>query len=177
MYFATSIQASIPSQVKILDLGCGNGCSLWPLLGRGFDCYGIDISDSAIKNTKAFLKQVATRETNLAVADMKSLPFDNDFFDIVLDICSMQHNPYSDLPAIVKEIARVMKPKGNLFTVYRSRDSWIEPNSESLYPLSRDELVSLITPYFHPARYETETFTAANNQVQIIHHDLLVEKI
>ena len=50
-------------------------------------------------------------------ACMTELPFDADYFDAVVDVVSSAHNTHSEVEKIFKEIHRVLKPSGKLFSV------------------------------------------------------------
>ncbi len=96
---------------KILDLGCGNGRnSIW-LTKKGFETYGVDISESAIKYAKENVKGA-----KFFVAYAQNLPFKNNFFDFVIDAGTIHVNPPSERKTIIKEIFRVLKPQGWFFT-------------------------------------------------------------
>ena len=84
------------------------------LLEDGFDVYGIDYSNSAISKTLEILKKdgLTPNEENFICQDFSTLPFQDNFFDAVIDRQSLDQNPSSMLQNLVNEIHRVIKPRG-----------------------------------------------------------------
>jgi len=90
---------------KILDIGCGKGYLLYDFLKviPDADVYGIDISEYAIDNCKPEIKD------KLIVCNSNELPFEDDFFDLVISI-NVFHNLYNfDLAKSISEMERVGK--------------------------------------------------------------------
>ena len=91
-------------KVKILDAGCGKGLFLKEAQKRGLEIYGIDISNVAIKVAKKIVKG------NFLVGNTEKLPYQDNSFDYVTCLGSLEHFTHSDIGA--KEIARVLKKDG-----------------------------------------------------------------
>ena len=70
-----------PGPARVLDLGCGYGKSATALEPRGLEVHGIDVSPAAIERCRRLVRH--PERFHSASADR--LPFDEDFFDIVLD--------------------------------------------------------------------------------------------
>ena len=69
---------------KVLDLGCGSG-ELTLELSQFFEkIVGIDHFDDYIKTAKKLKKAVGTENVIFKIADGEKLPFENEYFDIVL---------------------------------------------------------------------------------------------
>ena len=96
---------------KILDIGCGKGYLLYDFLKLipDADIYGIDISEYAIDNCKPEIKD------KLIVCNSNELPFEDDFFDLVISI-NVFHNLYNfDLAKSISEMERVGKKIQNTY--------------------------------------------------------------
>jgi len=105
------------SAVKLLEVGCGPGANLWFAAREGFAGYGIDGSATAITLAKARLDgECPGWRGELLVGDMERLPYDDDFFDGVIDHEAVYANPYENAVAIYHEMWRVTKPGGKLFS-------------------------------------------------------------
>jgi 2-polyprenyl-3-methyl-5-hydroxy-6-metoxy-1,4-benzoquinol methylase len=72
----------------ILDVGCGYGRIALPLLKKGYDIYGIDLSKKYITELKKNLS-TANLKARFRVADMCDLPFADASFDVVLCLWSV----------------------------------------------------------------------------------------
>jgi len=59
---------------------------------------------------------------NVACADMRRLPFRNSVFDMVLDISSSDHLPFSDFPSVVEGYKKVLKQSGKLLLVHNKKN-------------------------------------------------------
>jgi arsenite methyltransferase len=106
----------------VLDIGCGRGLMLIGAAKRltsgkawGIDLWNnVDLSgnrpESTLKNAE--IEKVADR-IEIKTADMRSLPFSDDSFDLILS-CSAIHNIPSkeERAKAISEIVRVMKPEG-----------------------------------------------------------------
>ncbi len=93
---------------KVLDVGCGAGQELVEYERRGAEStYGIDSSDEMIQ-----LSKVTSPRSVLHVGNMEELPYGDAEFDLVLSKYAIQTS--EDVPGVLKEIARVLKPGGTL---------------------------------------------------------------
>jgi ubiquinone/menaquinone biosynthesis C-methylase UbiE len=90
---------------SILDAGTGTGRVSVPLLKRGANLFGVDLSTRMMSRLRA--KYPAAQ---LAQADVSLLPFQDNSFDAVLN-CHVMHlvGPWREA---LREYQRVLRPKG-----------------------------------------------------------------
>ena len=94
---------------RALDIGCGPGVMVDQLTKKGFQFYGVDISENMIEECK---KRFGHMETaHFSVGRAEALEFPNSFFDVVICMGVVEYLD-DDVPA-VKEIFRVLKPGGH----------------------------------------------------------------
>ncbi|MFT6039118.1 MAG: ubiquinone/menaquinone biosynthesis C-methylase UbiE, partial [Candidatus Azotimanducaceae bacterium] len=115
---------------RVLDLGCGEGRhTITGYMLHDIESVGVDLShrDLSITRTRFADFEVADNPDKslvLAVANGAALPFEDNSFDKV--ICSevLEHIP--NFRAVLKEIARVLKPGGTFAaSVPRFFPEWI----------------------------------------------------
>jgi len=104
-------------QGKVLDVGCGNCWTNQLFNGTHVEHFGIDISDNALK--RAEKRGVIVKKVNL---DCDPIPFENNFFDLVLCSDIIEHTLYPE--NILREAGRVLKEGGNLIVVVPNIASW-----------------------------------------------------
>lgn len=94
---------------RVLDLGCGTGRVCRELVRLGMDVYACDLDPEAIKKIPP-----TTPPISLCVADARELPYEDGFFDAVIFAYSGIDylNPETERIKVIKEIERVLKPKG-----------------------------------------------------------------
>jgi ubiquinone/menaquinone biosynthesis C-methylase UbiE len=106
---------------KVLDAGCGNGRHVVFFAEQGFDVYGIDISEEAIKIANAWLTKKGLK-AYLEVGDVEKLPFKDDYFDLVISCEVLDHIPFPKAKRAMREIRRVCVPGGYIFITLRSTE-------------------------------------------------------
>lgn len=96
---------SLDHESSLLDVGCGKGFMLFDLkeLIPEILIKGIDISAYAIENCKPEMKK------HLEVANAKSLPYENNSFDVVVSINTVHNLDLKECGIALKEIERVSK--------------------------------------------------------------------
>jgi SAM-dependent methyltransferase len=92
---------------RILDAGCGTGNHLEHLKAWG-DGVGVDLSEEA-------LRFCHNRGVTVAGANLLSLPFADQSFDLVTSFDVLYHRWVTDDRAAVRELVRVLRPGGFLF--------------------------------------------------------------
>lgn len=103
------------SKVKVLEIGSGTGAFIWYLAREGFDTYGIDGSETAIKRCEERLKSEKLK-ANLRIGDVTNLEYEDDYFDVVLDHECLSCNSFESTREILKEVKRVIKPDGLFYS-------------------------------------------------------------
>jgi len=114
--------------IKILELGVGQGANVWFLLREGFDVYGIDISPTAIEKMKNRLNNegfvLNDFNCRFKVGDIRKIPFEDSYFDVVIDVATTWYVSYIDHKKVYNEIYRVLKNQGLFFTLHILKGSW-----------------------------------------------------
>ncbi|NLF97974.1 MAG: class I SAM-dependent methyltransferase [Candidatus Riflebacteria bacterium] len=101
--------------IRVLDLGCGTGANTWFLCREGFDTVAFDGSFVATQKAVAFCSELAVPGVFLQ-ADAGMLPFADSVFDVVADIGAISANNSRGISQILREIWRVLKPGGRVFS-------------------------------------------------------------
>ncbi len=117
----SSLPANEREDVKVLDIGCGQGAVSWFLAREGFSVTGVDVSPSAIEKARQYLEQDGLK-AELQVADMKALTLPKEGFDCILDIESVYTHTIADIKNIYGDLFTLLKSGGSLFTMAFSTD-------------------------------------------------------
>ncbi len=96
---------------RILDLGCGWGRVLKPVMDGEGDAVGLDISLNMLHRAKEHLEKHG-HSPALLRGDGTSLPFKNGSFDMIYSLLVLQHISKENGRDVLKEVARVLKPDG-----------------------------------------------------------------
>jgi 2-polyprenyl-3-methyl-5-hydroxy-6-metoxy-1,4-benzoquinol methylase len=111
------------SSVKILEIGCGAGNNIWCAAREGFDVTGIDASEPAIQYAKMRFEEEGL-SARLDVGSCRSLPYEKDEFDIVIERAALTHVPKPVAFDAVREVARVLRPGGYFYSeIFSDRTS------------------------------------------------------
>jgi len=108
---------------RILDLGCGIGRDVAVFRERGCRVTGIDASPELLAVAKLRMPDADLREMDFLHLDFPDAPFDG-----IWAAASLLHVPKAKLPTVLREVVRVLKPEGALFS------SWKEGEGESMIP-------------------------------------------
>ncbi len=116
-----TLKAMVPGRMKwfdrqvdwsgkaVLDLGCAGGFMAEAIDDRGATVTGIDPAADAVAAADAHAKD-AGRTIRYDVGVGEALPYPDASFDIVVCVDVLEH--VSDLPRVLVEIARVLRPGG-----------------------------------------------------------------
>lgn len=109
MQLSTLYEYCYSQKSKILDVGCGLGFDLKRIKERFEDCvlFGIDVSEIAINQA-----QRNGAPGFLCVAFAESLPFTENFFDIIISHEVLEH--VVDPSSCLAEMGRVLKENGRI---------------------------------------------------------------
>lgn len=91
---------------KCLEVGCSTGKNTNYLANFFQECIGIDIDEKAVKFGNLNRKD----NVYFLIGDGMQLPFENNFFDVV--ICNHIYEHVPDSQKLMEEIFRVLKPGG-----------------------------------------------------------------
>ena len=94
--------------IKWLDIGCGCGHLVKDALDEKIDSYGIEISDYALKNALAEVKD------RIKHGSLIDIPFDNETFDVISIFDIIEHIHPKDTEKAFEELNRVLKRGGVL---------------------------------------------------------------
>jgi len=87
---------------RILEAGCGTGRGIIPFSDK-CECYGMDTSKEALKLTKKNFG----RKVSVIRADIRNMPFKDNFFRFVFNSGVIEHLDYPDDLRAINEMARV----------------------------------------------------------------------
>ena len=97
----------------VLDIGCGSGRHLIPMLQDGLNVTGLEPSPGMRKEAEANLeaaKSTLEGERIIIAGESKHLPFPDTSFDFAVAIGAIHHNTWEEIQQSFREAARVLRP-------------------------------------------------------------------
>ena len=123
---------SIVEGDTVLEIGFGTGHCLKRIaesIGQTGKVYGIDISSGMMEITKKRLEKAGlAKRAELYCGDAASLPFDDKTFDAVFMSFTLELFDTPEVPKVLEQIKRALKPGGRLGVVSISKE-----NGESIF--------------------------------------------
>ncbi|MBU0458883.1 class I SAM-dependent methyltransferase [Patescibacteria group bacterium] len=155
---------------KILDLGCGDGRHLIPLVQKGLEVVGLDISPEALIILKRKLNELGL-DADLYCGTSHELPFNDNEFGTVISIGVIHHNLWKDIVKTMKEIRRVIIDGGQVALKVRSTNDTSQPRVQidDFGYTAKDtagKKEGVVQHYFTKEEIE---FLAENNGFDIVH--------
>ena len=105
---------------RFLDAGCSSGLYARTLLEREgeLEVHALDYSLPFLKKAKEYAERDGV-EPVLVLADLRALPYQDEVFDGVVSGGTL--NELTNLPRVLGEMARVLKPGGLMWQMYVTR--------------------------------------------------------
>ncbi|MFN8383333.1 MAG: methyltransferase domain-containing protein [Anaerolineales bacterium] len=158
-YHLTALdQAHIKTGEKILEVAVGPGLTIVELAkraGRDTKIYGIDTSTGMLSLAEQNLRAHGFSNFQLKEADSRQLPFEDNTFDVLYNGYMLDLIPEQDMPKILSEFHRVLKPGGRIVLLNMSkRDASTKTPRETLYSVLPAKLVLYILGGCRPVLME-----------------------
>ncbi|MDP2629548.1 MAG: class I SAM-dependent methyltransferase [Candidatus Harrisonbacteria bacterium] len=132
--FLRKVEGVFPEDLTILDIGSGNGKHANYLASMDNTVVGLEISTTAIKLARFRAKEMGVA-VDYQLADIGApYPFDNDYFDLVIDIMSSNSLNEKEREIYLNEVFRVLKKDGHFFVRALCKDG--DKNAKNLLRLN-----------------------------------------
>ena len=119
-------KAGIQPQDKVLEVAVGPGATLAEILkrvDRTTVVYGVDLSLKMLEKARRRVSAAGYANLDLQEADARQLPFPDGTFDVLYNSYMLDLIPLGDLPVVLGEFRRVLKPGGRLVLVNMSKEN------------------------------------------------------
>jgi len=103
----------LPLRSRVLELGCGNGKTLFAMIQRGWDVTAIDFASRAVTLSRGIVGGAS--DGHVMVADARCPPFKNNSFDVVFALHVIGHMNEPEREQITSTLQHILKPGGILF--------------------------------------------------------------
>jgi SAM-dependent methyltransferase len=145
-YVIPYINETVPvtAEMKIAEIGCGDGGNLLPFLDKGCTVVGIDISTAKISLAESFFENHPLRRNlKLIARDIYEIKDDINFkFDLIVMRDSLEHIPHQDV--LLDHIKTFLNPNGKIFLSF---PAWRMPFGGH-QQMCKSKFLSKL-PYFH----------------------------
>lgn len=130
-------RTAIQPQDKILEVAVGPGATLLEIVkrvDRTNVVYGVDLSPKMLEKAHRLVNAAGYTNIDLREADARQLPFKEGMFDILYNSYMLDLIQLKDMPVVLNEFKRVLKPGGRLVLVnFSKEDSSHQTRYESIY--------------------------------------------
>lgn len=170
--------------LNILDLGSGTGRNSFYFGELGSNVWGLEISKTAIKIAEENAKKANLKIEYTKQSIGEKFPFEDNFFNIILDITSSNSLSEKEREIYLEESKRVLKNNGYFFVKAlckegdnnakfllknnpgKEKDTYIMPETEIIERVwTKEDLVETYGKYFKIIKIDKKTtYTKINNR-------------
>src|SRR3989344_2594331 len=100
----------LPSQGKILDVGCAAGRDSGYFSSKGFSVVGVDLSGKLLEIARKKFPHI-----DFFKQDFRSHDFPKESFNGIWACASLLHLKRTEIPAVLRQFFALLKPKGILY--------------------------------------------------------------
>lgn len=111
---------------KILDFYCGTGRNSIFLSKEGFEVYGFDASELAIRKANERRRKERTNVAFAVLEYQNKLPYKDDSFDAVIAVRALYQAKVQKIKQDIEEICRVIRSGGYLYIESDQKTVWEE---------------------------------------------------
>jgi SAM-dependent methyltransferase len=142
-YFLPYIERffKIDSQLRIIEIGCGEGGNLLPFARMGCDVTGVDIAEGKIKSAITYFEQEGSQARFIA-SDVFKLKELEHQFDLIICHDVIEH--ITDKKGFISKCQMLLKPQGLMFMSF---PAWQMPFGGH-QQICQSKLLSHL-PWFH----------------------------
>ena len=109
-----------------LDVACGSGLMLAPLLAQGHEVYGLDFNAEACSAAQG-------NGIKILRGDAFNMPFADGTVGQIVNCQFLNQQPAEETRQFIEESARVLKPGGQLIILWRHARSFIHRGSHAVF--------------------------------------------
>ena len=146
---------------KVLDVACGAGYGTVLLAESAAEVFGVDISEEAVLYAK---ENYSAKNVNFIAADVEKLPFENDFFDVVVSFETIEHVDEKKQEKFLSEVKRTLKRDG-IFVISTPNKEIYKNRGENHFHVSEftfDEFKKVLESNFKNVKMFAQKFEIAN---------------
>lgn len=117
-------RAKIQPYDKVLEVAVGPGVALLEIVKKVDQTnvvHGVDLSPKMLEQARHLVNSTGYTNIDLREADARQLPFPDSMFDVLYNSYMLDLIPLKDMPVILSEFRRVLKPGGRLVLVNLSK--------------------------------------------------------
>ncbi len=105
---------NVNENLRVLEIGCGEGGNLKPFLDKGASCVGVDLSERKIENGKKFFREhPAYDKLTLIAENIYNVDPLGEPFDLIIMRDTIEHILNQKL--FLNEVKKFLKPDGKIF--------------------------------------------------------------
>jgi SAM-dependent methyltransferase len=132
---------------RVLDAGCGLGYGAKMLKQAGAaEVVAVDLSEAVIE----VARQAVSDDVICQIADLRSLPYGEDSFDLVVCFETIEHVDEQD--RVLDQLARVLRPDGLLLISSPNRRHYVPGNPHHRHEYVPAELCAALESRFQAVR-------------------------
>jgi demethylmenaquinone methyltransferase/2-methoxy-6-polyprenyl-1,4-benzoquinol methylase len=161
-------QAKVQPGENVLEVAVGPGLTLIQLaelVGKDQPIHGVDLSTSMLELTRQRLLSSGFHNFVLKEADSRALPFADGSFDLLYNAYMLDLIPERDMPLILAEFKRVLRPAGRLVLLNMSKPGEAPTAREKLYRLLPANITLYLMGACRPVLMKKLTEAAGFTQV------------
>lgn len=128
--FKTEFGLTGSNHEKLLDFGCGQGAALRFFRSKGFDVYGVDISETDIARCQETMSDIRDHFAVITAAPSEEDVFFDGEYDLVIAVQALYYYSDSDLQRRLVSLHNQMKPGAILYATMMGPGHYMYEHSQ-----------------------------------------------